>query len=108
MDPITRSVYLLKIKAGITALAEEDKKVPYELMVEVFQIREEIDECVTEQDLHPLQMDIQQRFQDILEKIEERFSEEDYEGIPDLLTTAKYFEKILEEIDSKSCELQNS
>ena len=43
-DRIERSVYLLKILGDIEALSETDKDVPQWLMMEVFMIREEIEE----------------------------------------------------------------
>ena len=53
-DQIQRSVYLLKLIADIEALSETDKDVPNWLMMEVFELREEIEETEKEEDLFPI------------------------------------------------------
>ena len=43
-NQLTRSVYMLKVLAQIEALSEEDKEVPQWLMMEVFEMRSELEE----------------------------------------------------------------
>ena len=50
-DQIQRSVYLLKLLSDIEALSETDKDVPQWLMMEVFVIREEIEETESTEEL---------------------------------------------------------
>ena len=101
INPIERSVYLLKVMTGERALCERDNEVPQDLIIEVFAIREEIEECETEDQLMQVQIDIQTRFEDIMEEVNNRFEDKEYSGINDLLKKARYWERILEHVDNK-------
>ena len=56
-DQLERTVHLLKVEADITALAEDDQTVPQSLIIEVFAIREEIEDVEIEGDLDPILME---------------------------------------------------
>ena len=94
IDPILRSVYLLKLKTGVEALSEEEG-APQDLIMEVFAIREEIDECETVEELSPLHTDILTRFDDAIEEVGQKFEEEKLEEVSGVLKKAKYLETIL-------------
>ena len=45
---------MLKILADVDALSEEDNQVPQWLMMEVFELRSELEQVNSEEDLMPL------------------------------------------------------
>ena len=70
-------------------------------MMEVFQIREEIEQTEEEEGLVPIQIDIQTRYDQVFEDIKELFENQKYQDIAERLKEAKYWEKILSEIEQR-------
>ena len=68
-DQIENILYLLKTEANIIALGEDDSSVPHEILMDVFAIREDIEESEIEEHLDPILMDIQTRYNDSYEII---------------------------------------
>ena len=81
-------------------------------MMEVFVIREEIEEAENEEDLNPIQMDIESKYADIMDVIKSKFFDTEKDGIDkssaynenfveiaEDLKQAKYWSKIIDEID---------
>lgn len=64
-------------------------------------MRMEIDACDKEEELFPIQMDIQTQLSDKIKDIAKLFKEEKYEEIRKEIEEAKYLEKMLEEISIK-------
>ena len=50
-NQLTRSVYMLDVLAKIQALSETDKEVPQWLMMEVFELRSEVEDSQSEEEL---------------------------------------------------------
>ena len=70
-------------------------------MMEVFEIREEIEETQNEEELFPIQVNIQQKYDEVFEKMKDMWAEEKFEEVAETLKEAKYWEKILSEIEER-------
>ena len=70
-------------------------------MLEVFQIREEIEHTGDIEELFPIQIDIQSKYDQVFENIKELFEDQKYQEIAERLKEAKYWEKILTEIEER-------
>ena len=79
-------------------------------MMQVFVIREEIEEAQDEEDLNPILMDIETKYADIMDTIKTKFAhtekdcetsanKEKFAEIAEDLKQAKYWSKIIDEID---------
>ena len=70
-------------------------------MMEVFEIREEIEETQNEEELFPIQVNIQQKYDEVFEKMKDMWAEDKFEEVAETLKEAKYWEKILSEIEER-------
>ena len=76
-------------------------------MLEVFQIREEIEHTGDIEELFPIQIDIQSKYDQVFENIKELFEDQKYQEIAERLKEAKYWEKILTEIEERKDQIKN-
>lgn len=63
-DQLSRYAYFLNLN-GIDALAENSKASPA-LMMEVFSVRSEIDDASQEEELDPIQMEVQSKYDEVV------------------------------------------
>ena len=70
-------------------------------MMEVFEIREEIEETQNEEELFPIYVNIQQKYDEVFEKMKDMWAEDKFEEVAETLKEAKYWEKILSEIEER-------
>ena len=78
-NELERIVYLLKLK-GIDALSETSK-ASSDLMMEVFEIRQDIDDATCESELLPLSIEMQTRYDDTVLSIKKDLDFNNLEGI---------------------------
>ena len=76
-------------------------------MMEVFQIRKEIEHTQDIEELFPIQIDIQSKYDQVFENIKEPFDNQKYQEITERLKEAKYWEKILTEIEERKDQIKN-
>ena len=62
-------------------------------------MRSELEESQTAEQIQPIYIDVQTRYDDSFKQIEEMFADQKYTEVADKLKEAKYWEKMLDEID---------
>ena len=99
-----RAAYLLKLVSGLDPLAEDTKSedtLEPAFTMEIFEIREEIEDAQQATELDAINVDIQTRFDDEIREVNGLFVEERHQEIVPVIQRMKYWQKIMEEIDSR-------
>ena len=92
MDDILRAEYLLRTDFGVNSLDESKRETNANLAHWVFQTREEIEECETEEELLAMQIELETQYADIIKRIGQLFSEEQgYLKVKQELETTRYY-----------------
>ena len=92
MDDILRAEYLLRTDYGVISLDESKRETNASLAQWVFQTREEIEECETEEELLAMQMELEVQYGDIIKRIGQLFSKDQgYLKVKEQLETTRYY-----------------
>ena len=89
---VSRAQYLLKTEHGIEALAEGEREKDMDLMVWVFETREEIEDADDETELSALLMQVQSDHKEMLNSISKCFEDGKYEEVKKHLEKTRYLE----------------
>lgn len=100
---LERTVYYLKLR-GLDVLQEESKASP-NLIMQVFAIREEIEDAHQETELDPIQMEMNFKYSTCFSDIQALIQQDDLSTIESKVQELKYYHNILHQIDLKRDQL---
>ncbi|KAI8078062.1 Co-chaperone HscB, C-terminal oligomerization domain-containing protein [Gilbertella persicaria] len=91
-NPLSRAQYILK-QQGIE-VSETDSLNHPELLMEVMELREELDEVGSEEELKSLKQRNDEKYQETVDKLQAAFDQQDYEKAKELATELQYWTSI--------------
>lgn len=111
-DDLSRAEYLLKLHGSVELADEADSVTDMNLLMEIMEIREQLDHAKTADEVDSLKQSNQESTQDVLVKLDDKFkalinghnqdeNRSNSERIKELIIKLRYFKKIQEIISSK-------
>ncbi|KAG1152937.1 hypothetical protein G6F37_000650 [Rhizopus arrhizus] len=91
-NPLTRAKYILSQKGY--KLSEEDSLTDPELLMEVMELREELEEVANEGELQVVKEKNDEKFKETIEKLQTAFDKEDYAQAKELAIELQYWSSI--------------
>uniref|UniRef100_A0A6B2LEW1 J domain-containing protein n=1 Tax=Arcella intermedia TaxID=1963864 RepID=A0A6B2LEW1_9EUKA len=102
---LLRAQYMLKLR-GHDVLAEGKTLLDPELLAEVLEVREDLDNADTLQDIQKVSLDNQIKYSKIVKELAKNFAESDFDSAKKNTIHLQYISKIKEEADARLSKLQ--